>query len=203
MPKQDAREFRRAACERLVAGERVSSLSEELGVSEGTLDPWKRQALIDAPWSEGIKSFETDELAQAHRTIAELEAELEAVEAAVACSTRRSPSAPKAVPDWPRPEQSGLQRARRVPDRRRLSLVFRPVQVPRPPPTARSAGSCSAASSPISTRGHGAPVACCASERPPCVNRTWWSTKTADPVHHVCRGHKGPCPDRRNTRRTG
>ena len=28
---------RRAACERLVAGERVSSLSNESGVSEGTL----------------------------------------------------------------------------------------------------------------------------------------------------------------------
>lgn len=37
MPKEYAREFRRAACERLVAGEKVSSLSKELGVSEATL----------------------------------------------------------------------------------------------------------------------------------------------------------------------
>lgn len=95
MPKQYAREFRRAACERLVAGERVSSLSEELGVSEGTLYLWKRQALIDAGRAEGIKSFEADELAQAHRTIAELEAELEAVKAAVALFNGEEPVSPK------------------------------------------------------------------------------------------------------------
>ena len=55
MPKQYAREFRRAACERLVAGEKVSALSKELGVSEGSLYLWKRQALIDAGRAEGIK----------------------------------------------------------------------------------------------------------------------------------------------------
>ena len=32
MPKQYAGEFRRAVCERLVAGEKVSSLSKEVGV---------------------------------------------------------------------------------------------------------------------------------------------------------------------------
>ena len=31
MPKRYAREFRRAICERLVAGERISKLSEETG----------------------------------------------------------------------------------------------------------------------------------------------------------------------------
>ena len=95
MPKQYAREFRGAACARLVAGERVSSLAEELGVSEGTLYLWKRQALIDAGRAEGIKSFEADELAQAHRTIAELEAELEAVKAAVALFNGEEPVSPK------------------------------------------------------------------------------------------------------------
>jgi len=95
MPKQYAREFRRAACERLVAGERVSSLSKVLGVSEGTLYLWKRQALIDAGRAEGIKSFEADELAQAHRTIAELEAELKAVKAAVALFSGEEPVSPK------------------------------------------------------------------------------------------------------------
>jgi transposase-like protein len=95
MPKQYAREFRRAACERLVAGERVSSLSKELGVSDATLYLWKRQALIDAGRAEGIKSFEADELAQAHRTIAELEAELEAVKAAVALFNGEEPVSPK------------------------------------------------------------------------------------------------------------
>jgi transposase-like protein len=95
MPKQYAREFRRAACERLVAGERVSSLSKELGVSDATLYLWKRQALIDAGRAEGIKSFEADELAQAQRTIAELEAELEAVKAAVALFNGEEPVSPK------------------------------------------------------------------------------------------------------------
>ena len=31
MPKRYAREFRRTVCERLVAGEKVSTLSKELG----------------------------------------------------------------------------------------------------------------------------------------------------------------------------
>jgi transposase-like protein len=79
MPKRYAREFRRAVCVRLVAGEKVSSVSKDLGVSEATLYLWKRQALIDAGRVEGVKSFEADELARAHKTITELEAELEAV----------------------------------------------------------------------------------------------------------------------------
>ena len=95
MPKRYPREFRRAVCERLVGGERVSSLSKEVGVSEGPLYLWKRQALIDAGRAEGIKSFEADELAQAHRTIAELEAELEAVKAAVALFNGEEPVSPK------------------------------------------------------------------------------------------------------------
>jgi transposase-like protein len=102
MPKQYAREFRRAVCTRLVAGERVSSLSEELGVSEGTLYLWKRQALIDAGRAEGVKSFEADELAQAHKTIAELEAELEAVKAAVALFNGEEPVSPKGGARLPR-----------------------------------------------------------------------------------------------------
>jgi transposase-like protein len=95
MPKRYAREFRRAVCERLVAGEKVPGLSEELGVSQATLYLWKRQALIDAGRAEGIKSFEADELAQAHKTIAELEAELEAVKAASALFNGEEPISPK------------------------------------------------------------------------------------------------------------
>ena len=65
MPKRYAREFRRAACDRLIAGENVISLSEERGgVSSPTLHRWKRQALIDAELLEGVKSFETDDLAR-------------------------------------------------------------------------------------------------------------------------------------------
>jgi transposase-like protein len=58
MPMRYPKDFRRAVCARLVAGEKVSALSKEVGVSEGTLYLWKRQALIDAGRAEGIKSFE-------------------------------------------------------------------------------------------------------------------------------------------------
>ena len=102
MPMRYPKDFRRAVCARLVAGERVSSLSKEVGVSEGTLYRWKRQALIDAGRSEGVKSFEADELAQAHKTIAELEAELEITRAAVALFNGEEPVAPKGGARLPR-----------------------------------------------------------------------------------------------------
>jgi transposase len=102
MPKRYPREFRRAVCARLVAGERVVSLSRELGVSEATLYLWKRQALIDAGRAEGVKSFEADELAQAHKTIAELEAELEITRAAVALFNGEEVVGPKGVARLPK-----------------------------------------------------------------------------------------------------
>jgi transposase-like protein len=102
MPMRYAREFRRAVCARLVAGVKVSSLSKEVGVSEGTLYLWKRQALIDAGRAEGVKSFEADELAQAHKTIAELEAELEAVKAASALFNGEEYISPKGGARLPR-----------------------------------------------------------------------------------------------------
>ena len=95
MPKRYAREFRRVVCKRLVAGEKVSSLSQELGVSEATLYKWKRQALIDAGRHEGVKSFEADELAQAQKTIAELEAELEVAKPPVPFFNGEKPVSPE------------------------------------------------------------------------------------------------------------
>jgi len=95
MPKRYPLEFRRAVCARLLAGERVVVLADELGVSHQTLYLWKRQALIDAGRTEGVKSFEADELAQAHRTIAELEAELEIVKAAAALFNGEEAVGPK------------------------------------------------------------------------------------------------------------
>ena len=64
-------------------------------MSEATLHLWKRQALIDADLRTGTKSSEFDELAQAHKTIAELEAELEAVKAASALFNGEEPVSPK------------------------------------------------------------------------------------------------------------
>jgi transposase-like protein len=102
MPKRYPREFRRTVGERLVAGEKVRSLAVELGVSDATLYLWKRQALIDAGRAEGVKSFEADELAQAQRTIVELEAELEAVKAASALFNGEEPVSPKGGARLPR-----------------------------------------------------------------------------------------------------
>ena len=102
MPKRYAREFRRDICERLVAGERISKLSEQTGVSPATLHLWKRQALIDAGLKEGTKSIEVDELAQARRTIEELEAELAAVKAASALFNVEEPVSPKGGARLPR-----------------------------------------------------------------------------------------------------
>src|ERR1700748_406453 len=102
MPKRYAPEFRRAVCARLVAGEKVSALCKEVGVSEPTLYAWKRQALIDAGRAEGVKSFEADELAQAHKTIAELEAELEINRATAALFNGEEPVAPKGGARLPR-----------------------------------------------------------------------------------------------------
>jgi transposase len=95
MPKQYGREFRRSICDRLVAGESVTSVSEQSGVSVATLYLWRRQALIDAGLRPGIKSVEVDELAQARRTIEELEAELEVTRAAVALFNGEEPVSPK------------------------------------------------------------------------------------------------------------
>jgi len=55
---------------------------KKTGLSQGTLFRWKKQAFIDAGLAPGVKSLEVDELAQARRTIEELEAELEITRAA-------------------------------------------------------------------------------------------------------------------------
>src|SRR5580658_3053220 len=101
MPKRYAREFRREVCDRLVAGERISKVSHETGVSQATLHRWRDQALIDAGLKEGTKSIEVDELAVARRTIDELEAELAAVKAASALFNGEEPVSPKGGVDGP------------------------------------------------------------------------------------------------------
>jgi transposase len=102
MPQRYAREFRREICERLLAGERISKVSNETGVSPATLHRWKDQALIDAGLKEGTKSIEVDELAQARKTIEELEAELAAVKAASALFNGEAPVSPKGGARLPR-----------------------------------------------------------------------------------------------------
>ena len=84
MPFTYTATFRDAACERMLAGERVEDVARDLEVPAGTLYRWKKQALIDAGLRPGTKSFEPDELARARRRIKDLEHELEMVKAAAA-----------------------------------------------------------------------------------------------------------------------
>ena len=84
MPRHHPAALRRAACERMLAGEPVAEVADSLGVSVHTLYKWRRQALIDAGRQPGVPSYEADPLAQARRRIKELEAELEITRAASA-----------------------------------------------------------------------------------------------------------------------
>jgi transposase-like protein len=103
MPKRYPKQFRNEVCERLLAGESVRSLSEELSISAPTLYLWRRQTLIDHDVVPGVKSIDVDELAQARRTIEELEAELEITRAAAAIFNGEEPISPKGGARLPKP----------------------------------------------------------------------------------------------------
>jgi len=62
----------------------------------------KSQALVDAGLKEGTESIEVDELAQARRTIEELEAELAGGKAAGALFNGEKPVSPKGGARLPR-----------------------------------------------------------------------------------------------------
>src|ERR1700749_2536784 len=76
MPRTYPATLRRQIIQRLRSGEAVAAIATETGIAQATLFRWKRQALIDAGVIEGIPSVEADELAAAHKRIAQLEAEL-------------------------------------------------------------------------------------------------------------------------------
>jgi transposase len=95
MPKSYPKQFRGEVCERLLAGESVDALSEELSISTSTLYLWRKQTFIDHDLLPGAKSFDVDELAQARRTIEELELELEITRAAAAIFNGEEPISPK------------------------------------------------------------------------------------------------------------
>jgi transposase-like protein len=67
MPFRYSTLVRDAACRRMLAGEPVEDVAEELEVSAATLYRWKHQALIDVGRKAGVKSFEPDELDRARR----------------------------------------------------------------------------------------------------------------------------------------
>jgi transposase-like protein len=82
MPKFYSAEFRREACERLLAGEAVLDLAKEFEIGYSTLYRWKRQALVEIGQAPGTKRVEAEALAKARRRINELEDELTLVKAA-------------------------------------------------------------------------------------------------------------------------
>jgi transposase len=84
MPRHHPAALRREASERMLAGDSIKDVAQELGVSVNTLYKWRRQAQIDAGRRPGVKSYEADPLQQARRRIKQLEAELEIVKAASA-----------------------------------------------------------------------------------------------------------------------
>jgi transposase-like protein len=95
MPRHYPAELRRQTCERLLAGEKVTNLAVEIGVSEHTLYRWRRQALVDAGQRPGAKSYDADPLLAARRRVKELEAELKLVKAASALFEEGDKVSPK------------------------------------------------------------------------------------------------------------
>jgi transposase len=87
MPLQYSVEFRRTVCERMLAGEDVKELAQELSVGYGTLYRWRRQARVDAGLGPGQKSGDLDPLVASRRRVKELEAELKLVRLASALFT--------------------------------------------------------------------------------------------------------------------
>jgi len=76
MPRMYPATVRRQIVSRLRSGEAVAAVAAETGICQATLFRWKRQALIDVGVIEGTPSVEADELAAAHKRIAQLEVEL-------------------------------------------------------------------------------------------------------------------------------
>jgi transposase len=79
----------------MLTGEKVGALATEFHISFGTLHRWKNQALIDHNLLPGVKSYDSDELTKAQRTIKDLQDELELVKAAAALSNGEVPISPK------------------------------------------------------------------------------------------------------------
>ena len=99
MPTTYSAQFRREACERMLAGEAVLDLAKELDIGFSTLYRWKRQALVDLGQAPGTKRVEADALAQARRRIKDLEDELVLVKAASRLFEEASHD-PKASTRW-------------------------------------------------------------------------------------------------------
>jgi transposase-like protein len=101
MPRQYSSSVRRQIVARLRSGERVTAVAVDTGICEATLFRWKRQALIDAGVIEGTASVEADELAAAHKRIAQRSAAevLRCGRSAEVCARRSRGSGISRYPD--------------------------------------------------------------------------------------------------------
>jgi transposase len=95
VPNSYSSSVRRQVCVRLRDGEPVAEVAAETGISPATLFRWKAQALVDAGVRDGTPSVEADELASAHRRIAQLESELALTRDACALFDEQRVIAPK------------------------------------------------------------------------------------------------------------
>ena len=106
MPRHYPSEVRREACERMLAGEAIKDLADELGIT--IEDPLSLASpIVDRHRSapKMVESFEADPLAAARRRIQELEAEVE-YDQGGQCDLRGGrASTQKEVPGCPRAEQ--------------------------------------------------------------------------------------------------
>jgi transposase len=75
MPRSYPPEFRRKVLDLVAAGKPIAEVAESLGLSDQTIYNWRRQDLIDRGERVGVGSAELEELRQARRRIAALEAD--------------------------------------------------------------------------------------------------------------------------------
>jgi transposase InsO family protein len=82
VPRSYPPEFRRKVLDLVAAGRPIAEVAKSLGVSDQTVYNWRYQDLIDRGERAGASSTELEELRQARRRIAVLEAELAATKRA-------------------------------------------------------------------------------------------------------------------------
>jgi len=69
-------EFRQRVVDLVESGRPVRQVVQDLGISDQSIDTWRRQARIDAGLEPGLTTAEHTELAAARKRIRELESEL-------------------------------------------------------------------------------------------------------------------------------
>jgi putative transposase len=82
-------EFRRRVLDLVEAGRKVAEVAHDLGISDQTVDNWRRQDRVDRGLEPGLTTAEKAELVAARKRIRELEAELAVPAGRPSCSRSR------------------------------------------------------------------------------------------------------------------